>query len=214
MRLKSTYEELYALQVLHYLLGLKLENWKTDDKPDLKNFSESWGIEVVQDLYPKEIESEKHLRSVWNLRYSEWPLNKKKILDKNKVKLNIHNDILNAGFLGETTNTPEHVIQTIKEKIDLLNRRQYDVFNRYDLYVQVKTTAIDGDHKSYVAQIIETVVNYQKETELKFKVLYLVHDHIICVCDLENRTFNHIAISLELRGRIAEIVNTKLKSSM
>ena len=37
MRKKSTYEELYALQVLHQLLGFNLENWKPADKPDLQN---------------------------------------------------------------------------------------------------------------------------------------------------------------------------------
>ena len=102
MRKMSTYEEKKALLVLHNLLNFNLEDWETADRPDLQNKTASWGIEVVRDLYPKEIESEKHIKSVWNLPYSKWPKKKLKILSKNKVKLNIANDALQSASLGET----------------------------------------------------------------------------------------------------------------
>ena len=204
MRDQSTYEELQALHVLFRLLGFNLEDWKTDDRPDLQNHTDSWGIEVVQDLYPKEVESTKHLESVWNIPCSEWPSNKSKILSKNKVRLNIYNDTLQSASLGETLSNPEHVIQTIKEKVDLLNKKQYRYFDRYDLYVGVNTSVIDTDHISYVKQIIEEIANYQEKVETKYKMLYLAHPYVLCICNLENKTFEHIAISKELQRIIAE----------
>jgi len=208
MRKMSTYEEKKALLVLHNLLNFNLEDWETADRPDLQNKTASWGIEVVRDLYPKEIESEKHIKSVWNLPYSKWPKKKLKILSKNKVKLNIANDALQSASLGETTNTPDHVIDTIKEKIDLLNKRQYYSLDRYDLYVEVDTTCIDINHKSHVAKIIEEIVEYQNQNDLKYKMLYLVHHYVLCACDLDSGTFSHIAISRKLQEGILKSINT------
>ena len=127
------------------------------------------------------------------------------------MKLNFYNDTLKSASLGETPNTPEHVIQTIKEKIDLLNKKQYDFFNRYDLYVLVDTTCIDINHKSYVKQIIDDIADYQEQTELKYKMLYLAHHYVVCICNLDSRTFEHKAIPRTLQEIILESITSSNK---
>ena len=208
MRKKSTPEEKQALLILHNLLGFDLDKWKVCDKPDLQNPTDSWGIEVVRDVYPKEVESAKHLKSVWDMPYSDWPASKVKILAKNKVKLTIKDNEFCGAILGESPNSPDSTIQAIKSKIDLLNKKKYRSFQRYDLYVVVETTCIDKNYVSFVKQIIDEVVAYQQHSGMKFSKLYLAHHYVLCICNLENRSFEHKAISLELQEKIQSQLNT------
>ena len=209
MRKKSTPEEKQALQVLHNLLGFDLEKWTVCDKPDLQNPTDSWGIEVVRDVYPKEIESKNHLKSVWDMPYSDWPVSKVKILAKNNVKLTIKDNVLHGAILGESPNSPDNTIRVIKGKVDLLNQKQYRFFQRYDLYVLVETTCIDKNYVSFVKQIIDEVAAYQQTTDVKFTKLYLAHHYVLCTCNLENQSFEHRVIPPELQ----EIIRLQSNSS-
>lgn len=202
MRTQNTYEELQALLILHNLLGLNLEEWNAADCPDLQNHADSWGIEVVQDVYPKEIESAKHLASVWNTPYTDWPPSKVRILKKNKVKLTVKDNVIHTATLGETSINPHNTIQVIKNKIDLLNRKKYHSLNRYDLYVIVETTCIDANHVSFVKQIIDEISTYQQNAELKYTMLYLAHHYSLCICNLEIQSFEHRVISADLQEKI------------
>lgn len=202
MRNQSTREEYQALLTLRYILDLSQTEWHPSDQPDLMNYSASWGIEVVRDLYPREQESLQHLQTVYNLPFSEWPAKKTKILSKNNVALNIANDSLQSASLPTTPNNPTNTIKTIMRKIDLLNKKNYCALSRYDLFVFVDTTCIDKNYASYVTQIMEEVAAYQNNRELKYDMIYLAHDHVLCICDLTQGTFEHRLISADLRSEI------------
>ena len=204
MRNQSTKEEKQALLTLQYVLDFNNDEWVACDRPDLINDTESWGIEVVRDLDPRVQESQHHLQSVCNLPFSEWPAKKTKILSKNNVALTISDDKLQSALLSTSPNTPVKTIQTIKRKIDLLNKKNYRTLSRYDLFVFVDTTCIDKSYTSFVIQIIEEVIAYQKNYELKYSTIYLAHDYVLCSCDLTQGTYKHILISAELRSAIQE----------
>lgn len=201
--IKSTqYKEEQARKTLHYICNFTLDDWCCSDKPDLQNDVDGYGIEVVQDVYRNEQEMSRFIESFWGKQYSE--------IDEQKIKkfeglggtIKVENGRISGASLGTTTNSPDHLIAVAKGKIDLLNRGQYRSFKKYGLYVFVGTTLVDQDFSSYAQQIIEEVASYQQTKDLKYSILFLDQHYVMCVCDLEKKSFEYELIPKEIRQRI------------
>ena len=196
------YKEEQARRTLHYICDFSLENWEHLDGPDLQNSIDSYGIEVVQDLPKNEQKMTRFVETVWDKLYSEIDEQKVGEFERLGGSFMIENEKIHVASLGERPNAPEHLIGTIKKKIDLLNTGGYRHFEQYDLYVFVGTTLVDENFPSHVQQVIEQVSSYQDSKKLKYGTLYLDQLYVMCICDLKKKSFEWKEISKEIRDRV------------
>lgn len=191
-----------ARHTLHHVCGVALDEWICADKPDLQSAKNHCGIEVVQDVYKNEQEMQRFVETIWGKPCEDIAHKKVQRFMNNGGSLSIKGGIIQGASLGETTNNPNHLIETIKEKIDLINKGGYKAFDRYGLYVFVETTFIDENFKSFVQQTMDAVSDIQKEKPIKYAMLYLDQHYTLCICDLVDKTFCHKAIPQEIRELI------------
>lgn len=196
------YMEERARQTLCQVCGYNTEELFCADKPDIQHKNQSFGIEVVQDIEEDERQCEVFIEQVWHKQYDE--IDPKKIQRLQSIGGNIgkieNNRIRSAIIAGEKPNIPVHLMETIKKKVELLNKEIYKRFDRYGLYVFVETVSIDEHFDSYVWSVIESVSTYGQK--LNFHKLFLDYDYGICVCDLLKHDFERISISDQTRDLI------------
>lgn len=204
MRVTKTkqYMEERARQTLCQVCGYDTEDLFCADKPDIQDRQGKCGIEVVQDIEEDERQREAFIEQVWDRPYDE--IDPKKIerfqLSGGKIS-RVKDNRIRSAIIGEgKPNTPTHLIETIKKKVDLLNKNFYKRFDNYGLYVFVETVSIDENFDSYVFSVIEAVSTYGRK--INFQKLFLDYDYGICVCDLVKQDFERIAISHEMRASI------------
>lgn len=176
---KNYLEEL-ARQTLHQVCGFSLEAWYCSDKPDLQNEKENFGIEVVQDVYSNEQEADRFVESIWSKPYSSIEVDAIRRLKKLGVTIVHDNDKIISTSCKSTSSSAEHLIDTICKKIDKLRDGQYRTFERYGLYVFVKSTSID---ENFVLPIVDEVIRSAREyiSSPAFEVLYLDQKYTLCM---------------------------------
>lgn len=204
MRVTRTkqYMEERARQTLCQICGYNAEDLFCADKPDIQDKHEKCGIEVVQDIDEDERQREVFIEQVWDKPYDEIDPKKIERFRSTGGKINkIEDNRIRSAIIGEEKlNMPSHLIETIKKKVDLLNKANYKKFDSYGLYVFVETVSIDGNFDSYVLSVIEAVSAYGQS--INFHKLFLDYDYGICVCDLSKQDFERISISHQIRDSI------------
>lgn len=109
------------------------------DKPDLQDTTHSYGIEVVEDCYSNEKEALRFISNVWHKPTSEISSEQIRKLEKLGGSIAEENGVIARAALGTTVDSPEHLISTIKKKVEKLNSGGYKSFSKYGLYVFVNT---------------------------------------------------------------------------
>ena len=170
-----------------------------DDKPDLQDLTISYGIEVVEDCYPNEKEAERFIQNIWKKTISNIQDYKIEKLKSLGGKLHEEKGLVIGASFQEVPNSPIHLINTIKRKIEKLNNGKYKKFNSYGLYVFVDTVNL---FDSFVYSIIETIREYQKNKDYVFKTIYLDGYYKMYICDMEASNFSKKFISQEARDLI------------
>lgn len=204
MRITRTkqYMEERARQTLCQACGYHADDLFCADKPDIQDRNEKFGIEVVQDIEEDERQREVFIEQVWEKPYDQ--IDPKKIArfqsTGGKISKVEDNKIRFAIIGKEKPNIPEHLIKTIKKKVDLLNQEHYKYFDSYGLYVFVETVSIDEGFDSYVLSVIESVSSYGQK--MNFHMLFLDYDYGICVCDLVRQDFERFPISYQMQDSI------------
>jgi hypothetical protein len=188
-----------ARRSLAVICGYPIENIQRKDKPDLQDELHSYGIEVVEDCCQNEREAERFVRSVWNKSCAEIAQDKIERLRKLGGSLREENGLVSGATLGSAANSPDHLIKTIRRKIEKLNGGGYKEFDAYGLYVMTDTVPL---FDSYVQSTIEAVGEYQAGRERWFATIYLDGYYEMCICDMQERTFIRKAISREDRDII------------
>lgn len=200
------YMEERARHTLHHVCGVALDEWICADKPDLQSTTNHCGIEVVQDVYENEQEMHHFLETIWGQPLEKVADKKIQRFEECGGSLRIKNGIIQGASLGEKPSYPDHLIETIEKKVDLINRGGYKKFDQYGLYVFVETTFIDKNWRSFVQQTINAIMKYQKCHSIKYDVLYLDQLYTLCICDLRKGTFDHKEIPREMRELIRDEV--------
>lgn len=188
-----------ARRTLGYICGYNINNLKCADKPDLQDVTNSYGIEVVQDCYPNELEGERFIEGIGGRSVSG--IQEKQIIKLREFggTLRVENGIVVGASFIPTPCNPGHLIKTIQKKIDKLNCGGYKQFDEYGLYVFVETIFL---FDSYVQSVVTEASAYQREKERKYKTIYLDGYYEMCVCDMELHTFVKKAISKEIREKL------------
>lgn len=202
----KNYMEEKARHTLHHVCGVALDEWICADKPDLQSTTNHCGIEVVQDVHKSEQEMHHFLETIWGQPLEKAADKKIQRFEEYGGSLTVKDDIICGASLGVTPNDPNHLIQTVQRKIDLINRGGYQTFEHYGLYVFVETVIIDEHFSSNVRQVMDVVIARQKECPIKYDVLYLDQHYTLCVCDLIQKKFYYKAIPKEMRELIRDEV--------
>ena len=199
--IKSTkYMEKQALLTLHHACGLCMEEWICADRPDLQNLRENHGIEVVRDCYAAEQESICHIEEIWGLPIRQVKEKRLAAFRRAGVSLSESDGIINGASLLTTPRTPEHLLDTIWDKVRKLNSDHYSGFSSLDLYVFVDTTFIDRSFCSNVDSVLEAIAQWN--VPRMFDTLYLDQTYVLCVCDLRDSKFRHIDLAPQMRTLI------------
>ena len=96
------------------------------------------------------------------------------------------NGVIARAALGTTVDSPEHLISTIKKKVEKLNSGGYKSFSKYGLYVFVNTVSL---FDSYVLSVIEVIAEYQIGKAYVYETVYLDGGYEICICNMKQRSF-------------------------
>lgn len=185
---KVTVEE-NAINRLAKFCGYDINYLEHKDKPDIHHKSGKIGIEVVQDCYPNEKMSESDVRRIWEMPYNQIPEYIVGRIKKAGGSLVVENNRIKMAHLGiQTPNNPEHLIETIKKKIDLLKKKRYKYFDIYELYVFVDTVSL---FESYVVQVMQEITEY--DVKLPYSKIYLDGYFEICICELKNSKYKRIS---------------------
>lgn len=204
----KNYWEERARQILHYVCDFSLNEWIRADKSDLQSVKKHCGIEVVRDVHESEQKMQHFLETIWGQPLEKVSDKKIQRFEKYGGSLRIKDGIIQGASLGEMPSYPNHLIETIEKKVDLINRGGYKKFDRYGLYVFVETTFIDKNFRSFVQQTIDAIMEYQKCYSIKYDMLYLDQLYTLCVCDLQKGSFDHKGIPKEMRELIrSEVTN-------
>lgn len=191
-----------ALYTLHYVCDFPLNNWICADKPDLQTITDCYGIEVVQDVYPKEQEMTRFVETIWQKPYTQIDSQKMKRFENAGGSVTLKNGIIHSASFSSTDNNPNHLISTIVNKINLINNGNYKTFKRYGLYVFVNTVFIGENFNSCIHHIIDEIATYQESCSKKYDTLFFDQNYTICNCDLIKKTFHRKAITKEIREHI------------
>lgn len=199
------YQEEYARYSLHYACDRDITDLFHLDSPDLQDPVHSVGIEVVNDVYRDEEERERFVEKYWGKPIFELKEREIRLFEQNGAQMKIENGIISSARMsGGKPNHSEHLINTIKGKVDKLNDGHYTVFKRYELYVFVRSTFLDENFDYRVWQTIEAIRMYQRP--VSFSTLYLDYWYGICICNMETETFIRKPVTKEMRAVIAEEV--------
>jgi hypothetical protein len=118
---ETKYMEEQARQTLHNICGYDISNLIRSDKPDLQDVQNGIGIEVVQDVYPDEYEALRFIESVWKIPYDQISTKKIRRFESVGGQIIHENNKIVSTTGKEKSNSPEHLIETIKGKIKKLN---------------------------------------------------------------------------------------------
>ena len=193
--------EALAKLTLESVCGYPSGCLKCDDKPDLQDETYSYGIEVVEDCYENEKKAERILTSIWSMPYSDIDQKKLSKYEASGGTLKVSENKILTASLGSTSISPDHLIETIKKKIQKLNAGGYHPFVAYGLYVFVGTTYL---WDSYVLNVIDEITRIKNEKN--YKIIYLDIGFEICICDIESKTYVRKNIDKELRNQLDEQV--------
>lgn len=172
------------------------------DKPDLQDTTHSYGIEVVEDCYSNEKEALRFISNVWHKPTSEINSEQIRKLEKLGGSIAEENGVIARAALGTTVDSPEHLISTIKKKVEKLNSGGYKSFSKYGLYVFVNTVSL---FDSYVLSVIEVIAEYQIGKAYVYETVYLDGGYEICICNMKQRSFVRESINKEkIREKIWE----------
>ena len=142
------YLEEYARQSLSLVCGMDITTLRTSDKPDIVNLCDSIGIEVVNDVYKNEMELSHFLEEVRDVPVSQIPNEKIDRFYKKGGTFTVKDDQIWSPIIGTTHNTPEHLIETIKRKIEKLNHSGYQDLQEYRLYVFVNSVITQSENNA------------------------------------------------------------------
>lgn len=193
------YMEGRARETLIYVCGQNSENLELSDKPDIQNAIDNIGIEVVQDVYEDEMQSEREIAKIWDKPYHSISPKILSYYKRNGRNIIQENDRIKSVSLSEKPNTPEHLISTIQNKINKLNTDSYKKFASYELYVFVDTVTLLG-RESLVTKIVNAIANIN--SELFYKKIYLDCWFELYICDMIQRTWERKDISPEMRKEL------------
>jgi hypothetical protein len=172
------------------------------DKPDLQDTTHSYGIEVVEDCYSNEKEALRFISNVWHKPTSEISSEQIRKLEKLGGSIAEENGVIARAALGTTVDSPEHLISTIKKKVEKLNSGGYKSFSKYGLYVFVNTVSL---FDLYVLSVIEVIAEYQIGKAYVYETVYLDGGYEICICNMKQRSFVREPINKEkIREKIWE----------
>lgn len=179
--IEKNYYELRAQETLIKLFGVSLAH---SDKPDL--ISESgYGVEVTRAIDKTQEENFKFFQNkMKNKCINSIPPKSLKRFKKNNQEIHT-NPFNNKVFAlsGSLWGSSGNVINSIKNKIDIINRNNYVVSN-VDLYV---FTDSFRQYDEYDAQeIMHEIKTYQSDYDLRFKKIYLDDTGYFYVIDLVN----------------------------
>ena len=205
----KNYHEGRAIMVLCRVLNFEEARLKHADKPDIQNEIDSVGIEVVYDCYEDEQANTSFVDKYYKTPIADIPPKTlKKFIDRGGT-YTVENGLMISSRIGwSTPNNPEHLIDTIKKKVDLLNKGQYKFFTTYRLYVRVDT--VSPIFPSYVDWVINDIKKYSESQnyKLSFDTIYLDGWYELLVCDMQKKTYEKYPITRELQNEIhAELKN-------
>lgn len=190
-----------ARLTLEVACGYPIECLICADKPDLQDTTHSYGIEVVEDCYSNEKEALRFISNVWHKPVSEINSEQIRKLEKLGGSIAEENGVIARAALGTTVDSPEHLISTIKKKVEKLNSGGYKSFSKYGLYVFVNTVSL---FDSYVLSVIEVIAEYQIGKAYVYETVYLDGGYEICICNLKQRSFVRRPIGQENKEKIRE----------
>lgn len=193
------YVEEFARQTLHYVCGQSLDTLICADKPDIQDLSGKVGIEVVQDTYENEEVMSHFLNEIRETPFHEVPPEKIERFERFGGHIKVNGDRVGMSDLGETPNTPAHLIETIEKKLETLNKGEYKPFDTYQLYVFVNSVVLFGS-ASYVDEIIECISTL--DMPLSFETLYLDCNFEMYICNMKRKAYKRVEIPTLIRDEI------------
>ena len=199
----KNYHENRARIVLCDVLKFEKERLIREDKPDLQYDTDAIGIEVVFDCYENEQANTAFVDKYYKSPISAIPCNKLRNYQARGGTYVLENGLFIPRSLGSSTpNNPEHLIETIKKKVDLINKGHYTRFASYCLYVRVDT--VSPLYPSYVCEVISEINEYitSQDYQIKYDTIYLDGWYEIIVCDMNSGSYEKYSISRELQNRI------------
>lgn len=202
------YHECYAKLVLEKVFPERYSDLQFADRPDLRNASDTIGIEVTSAIPQTKRESV----SLW-LEIVEQATNDN---ERNKARMEQLGVKYTGGIQGwPATVYPQgcfdkspfvSVIDVINRKIKKLNGGDYATLERYDLFVETELF-IETD---FLSEILNRVlkINTMKKS---YSYLFLLFIDGICVFDLVNKTyeireilFDQYDLAMEARKLVEE----------
>lgn len=197
------YHENRARIVLCDVLKFEKERLIREDKPDLQYDTDAIGIEVVFDCYENEQANMAFVDKYYKSPISAIPCNKLRNYQARGGTYVLENGLFIPRSLGSSTpNNPEHLIETIKKKVDLINKGHYKPFVSNRLYVRVDTVL--PPYPSYIYGVISEIKEYiaSQSYQIKYDTIYLDGWYEIIVCDMNSESYEKYSISRDLQNKI------------
>ena len=198
---RKEYYESYARINLGLHFGMELESMKLRDKPDIQNKKQDFGIEVTRDVSELQEKQTSFIISIHEKPADEIPTSKLDRFVSSGGKYTVDGNYFKMFSTATISNSPEHLINSIKTKIVKLNAEDFQKFKTNCLYVFVETVDL---FESYVVSVIN-------ETSQKdgFDYLFLDGYFEMCICNIRKGDFTRHPITKEMRNNI--IKNIALK---
>lgn len=183
---KLDYDECYAKVVLEKVFPERYSNLQISDKPDLRDESNTIGIEVTSAIPQSKRESV----SLWADIESQTAKNP----ERNKARMKQLGVTYTGGVQGwPATVYPTgcfdkspfvDVIDVIQGKIEKLNSGEYASLGRYDLYVETELFVERG----FLPEILNRVLKINTMSNT-YAYIYMICVNGICAFDLIQKTY-------------------------
>lgn len=183
---KLRYNECYAKLILENVFPERYSGLQFSDKPDLRNQSNTIGIEVTSSI-PKNTQETKKL---WLQLENKTAKNPKRNKER-MLKLGVRytggtqcwpSTVYPTGHFESSPYTK--ILDVFKGKVYKLNNGDYSMLERYDLFIETELFA----ERIFMPVILKKAISLNTK-ELKYSFLYVLFLNRVCVFDLEKNTY-------------------------
>lgn len=190
---KLRYEECYAKAFLEFYYPNKYSNLVMQDKPDLCDFTNDIGIEVVEAV-------EKPRKETVKLWYTMPYVSEDKQL-RNKDRMKQLGEEYNESFQfwnwveiydKNIDSEPFEVMyEAIKQKLYKLNHVGYRKCRQYELFVYSELMIRKEWHEKMLARLIDISTKYS----LKYEQIHIATQDSLCLYNIQENTFKFCDIT-------------------